>query len=226
MVDLMTLGDDRMIRRSFLTLAALWIFGLSGIGNVNGNANAQSIDQAELLKAGPLPDKVIGDANAPVTIVEYASLTCHHCMDFHTRTWPAFKAKYVDTGKVRFIMREFPLDQLAAAGFMLARCSGDAKWYGVVDMLYTTQEKWAHAAKPVEALAQTMRQTGMNKAEFEKCLSDDKLFNGITETRERGAKIFGVSSTPTFFINGRKESGALTLEQMDKIVAPLLEKKP
>lgn len=222
MADLVRLGDDRMIRRSFLTLAALWVFGLSELGN----ANAQSVDQAELLKPGPLPDKIIGEANAPVTIVEYASLTCHHCMNFHTGTWPAFRAKYVDTGKIRFIMREFPLDQLAMAGFMLARCSGDAKWYGVVDMLYVTQEKWAHSQKPVEALAQTMRQTGMNKAEFEACLSDDKLFTGIKEIREHAAKAFGVSSTPTFFINGRKESGALTLEQMDKIVAPLLEKKP
>jgi protein-disulfide isomerase len=139
-----------MLRRTFLAGFVLHSIGLPAI-----SAFAQSADVAELVQPGPLPEKVFGDSNAPVTVIEYASLTCHHCQNFHKNTWPSLKAKYVDTGKVRFIMREFPLDPLAMAGFMLARCAGEDKWYPVVDLLYQTGEGWAHSGNPVDALAQT-----------------------------------------------------------------------
>ncbi|HEV7327517.1 MAG TPA: DsbA family protein [Bosea sp. (in: a-proteobacteria)] len=174
-----------------------------------------------LLDPGPLPEKVFGAAEAPVTVIEYASLTCHHCMNFHIKTWPAFKAKYVDTGKVRFIIREFPLDPLAMAGFMLARCAGEDKWYPVVDMFYRTQEGWAHSDKPLDGLTQAMRQAGMGKDGVEACLKREDVYQGIKQISER-AKGFGVESTPTFFVNGKKEVGALSLAQFDAILAPLL----
>lgn len=194
---------------------------------VRGSVSAQeTVDQAELLKPGPLPDKVMGSPDAPVTVIEYASLTCHHCQNFHKTTWPSFKAKYVDTGKVRFIIREFPLDPLATAGFMLARCAGEDKWYPVVDMLYQTGEAWNHADKPYDALVQVMRQTGMGRETVEACLRDEKIYNGIRQVADRATQSFKVDSTPTFFINGRKEVGALSLDRFEKILEPLLAAKP
>lgn len=178
-----------------------------------------------ILAAAVLPEKAFGLAEAPVTIVEYASITCHFCMKFHSETWPAFKAKYVDTGKVRFVMREFPLDPLATAGFMLARCAGDEKWYPVLDLLYRTKEAWGHAQNPSEALLQTVRQAGFTKDSFETCLRDDKLYQDVRQTADRAAKDFGVNSTPTFFINGEKRAGALTLQEFDKILEPMLAPK-
>ena len=188
-------------------------------------AQAKPPIAARLLEPGDLPDKVFGNADATVTIIEYASITCHHCMRFHTETWPALKQKYVDTGKVRFIMREFPLDQLATAGFMLARCAGEQRWYPTLDLLYRTKETWGHSEKPAEALLDAVRFAGFTKETFEACLSDEKLYKGITSTAQRATKEFGVNSTPTFFINGEKQTGALTLEQFDKILAPLLAPK-
>ncbi len=192
-------------------------FGLAG--SLSATAFAQG--PSGLLEPGPLPEKIFGAADAPVTVIEYASLTCHHCMNFHTRTWPDFKAKYVGTGKVRFIIREFPLDPLAMAGFMLARCAGEDKWYAVVDMFYKTQEGWAHSDKPLDGLTQAMRQAGMGKDGVEACLKREDLYQGIRQVSERG-KGFGVDSTPTFFVNGEKHVGALTIEQFDAILAPLL----
>jgi len=205
-------------RRTLLRLSA----GLVAAGFVGRSANAQTALAAKLLEPGPLPEKVFGAADAPVTVIEYASLTCHYCMNFHINTWPAFKAKYVDTGKVRFIAREFPLDPLSAAGFMLARCGDDAKWYPIVDMLYKTQEGWAHSQTPLDALTQTMKQAGFTQETVEACLKREDLFTGVKQVQERGSKEFSVNSTPTFFINGEKKVGALTIEEFDKVLAPLL----
>ncbi|MCV9940461.1 DsbA family protein [Boseaceae bacterium BT-24-1] len=198
---------------------ALQSLALGFAGSLSLPALAQA--PTALLDSGPLPEKVFGAAEAPVTVIKYASLTCHHCMNFHMNTWPAFKAKYVDTGKVRFIIREFPLDPLAMAGFMLARCAGEDKWYPVVDMFYRTQEGWAHSDKPLDGLTQAMRQAGMGKDGVEACLKREDVYQGIRQVSER-AKAFGVESTPTFFVNGKKEVGALSLEQFDAILAPLL----
>ncbi len=189
---------------------------------ITGQAHADAALMARITAPGSLPDKVFGPADAPVTIVEYASVTCHFCMRFHTETWPALKAKYVDTGKVRFIMREFPLDPLATAGFMLARCANDEKWYPVLDLLYKTKETWGHAQNPADALLQTVRQAGFTQESFETCLRNDKLFQDVRSVADRAANEFGVNSTPTFFINGEKRTGALTLQEFDKILAPTL----
>ena len=183
---------------------------------------AQQASVMKLMEPGPLPEKSFGPADAKVTVIEYASVTCHHCMNFHTETWPKLKEKYVDTGKIRFIMREFPLDTLATAGFMLARCAGDDRWYPMLDLLYRSQEAWAHAKNPADELVNVVKQAGMTKDGFEACLSDQKLLDGINKTRTRGSEL-GVNSTPTFFINGQKHAGALTVEQFDKILEPLLK---
>lgn len=192
-------------------------FGLAGSLSVPALAQGP----AGLLDPGPLPEKTFGAADAPVTVIEYASLTCRFCMNFHLQTWPEFKTRYVDTGKVRFIIREFPLNPLAMAAFMLARCAGEDKWYAAVDMLYRTRDSWTSADKPLDALTQTMRQTGMTQDSVEACLKREDLYQGIRQVSERG-KSFGVDATPTFFVNGEKHVGALTIAQFEEILAPLL----
>jgi protein-disulfide isomerase len=180
--------------------------------------------QGDLSAPGPdLREQAFGPTDAPVTVIEYASLTCHHCRDFHIKHWPAIRDKYVNTGKVRFIFREFPLDNFAAAGSMLARCSGDMKWYQAVDTLFKNDDRWAHADKPFEGMKAVMAETGMTSEQFDQCLSDKSLFDKIMAVHKRG-KDAGVSSTPTFFINGEKSSGALTPEEFAAIVDPLLAK--
>lgn len=177
---------------------------------------------SDLLIPAPIPEQIIGDPNAAVTIIEYASLTCHHCENFHKETWPALKKKYVDAGKVRFVLREFPFDPLAMAGFVLARCSG-AKWYSVVDLLFQTADSWAHSKTPAESLLQTMRQTGMSKESFNACLGNKKIEEDILQVRDRATKVLGVESTPTFFVNGTKHVGNMTIEKWDSILNPLLK---
>jgi len=163
-------------------------------------AHAQSIAE-RLLEAGPLPELSLGNPQAPVTVIEYLSLTCHHCEAFHKTLWPEIKAKYVDTGKVRYVVREFPLDLAALAGFMLARCSGD-QWYGVVDTLFQKVEDWSHAEDKTGALARIMGGLGMDRAKFEACLSDETLKRNVETVRLNAQRNFFVRSTPTFFVNG------------------------
>ena len=205
-----------MKRRNFVIGSAA--FGLSAA--LPGQLSAQPTPEA-LLAPGSLPDKSFGQEDAPVTIIEYASLTCPHCRTFHVEVWPELKKKYVDTGQVRFIMREFPFDPRASAGFMLARCVGDDKWYPTIDLLYRTQDSWARVADGTGALKSVMGMTGMATAEFEKCLQDQKLLEQVTAVAEAG-KSFGVDSTPTFFINGQMEKGALSVERFSEIIDPLI----
>lgn len=180
------------------------------------DADAALIPTDQLLAEGPLPDMWIGPKNAPVTIVEYASMTCPHCAAFHAETWPTLKSKYIDTGKVRFTLREFPLDPLATAGFMLARCAGPDKRNAMIDLLFDQQKNWAFVDKPADALAATVKQAGISQEAFETCLNDQKLYSQINQTRDDATKKFKIDATPTFFINGRKFAGELTIAELDK----------
>ena len=199
------------------------ILGIAATGVVAsypGLLFAQPTPEA-LLAPGSLPDKSFGPDDAPVTIIEYASLTCPHCRTFHVNVWPELKKKYVDTGQVRFIMREFPFDPRASAGFMLARCVGDDKWYPTIDLLYRTQDSWARVADGTGALKSVMGMTGMSTADFEKCLQDQALLEQVTAVADAG-RSFGVDSTPTFFINGEMQKGALSTERFSEIIDPLI----
>ena len=181
-------------------------------------ANKDKVDPdvAMLMAAGPLPDIVVGSANAPNTIVEYASMTCPHCAQFQTEVFPQVKAKYIDTGKARYILREFPLDNLAAAAFMLARCSGNDRYYPMVDALFSTQESWAvPGVDAKDKLLQIARQAGMSKDEFDKCLTDKELFSKIVQVRQIANDKFQVDSTPTFFINGKRLKGDHQLKDFE-----------
>jgi len=203
-------------RRQFLKTTALTTAAL-GLASA-APAWAQSVDEDELLKPGPLGDKILGDENAPVTIIEYASMTCGHCANFHKRTWPDLKKDYIETGKVRFIMREFPLDPVASAAFMLARCAPQEKYFDIVDIMFEEQRAWAFTDNPYQSLLDFSKQIGFTQESFEECLTNQGLLDAVNAVRERGANEFGVNSTPTFFINGEKHSGALSIEEMGKII--------
>ncbi len=209
-----------LARRQFFALAA---GGLVALGVASGAEAQTSFPVDQLMAPGPLPDMALGAAAAPVTIVEYASMTCSHCAAFHETTWPTLKSKYVDTGKVRFILREFPLDPLAAAAFMLARCAGPERRNAIVDMLYTRQSAWAFGDKPLEALAALVKVAGVSQADFDACLKDQALYDQVNQTRQRAVDVFKVNATPTFFVNGQEMNGELPIEAFDKVIEPLLK---
>jgi protein-disulfide isomerase len=185
-------------------------------------AVAQDVSVESLHKPGPLGDKIIGAANAPVTIVEYASVTCPHCATFHRETYPTLKSKYIDAGKVRLIFREFPTQPapIAIGGFMLARCAGD-KYFPMLDAIFEQQQSWAQ--DPYNGFLKIARQAGLSQERFEACLKDQKLADDIQEVAVRANKEFKVESTPTFFINGKRHVGVLTIAELDKILEPLLK---
>jgi protein-disulfide isomerase len=192
------------------------------IAGLERKAMAQSLSPDELNKPGPLGDISLGDDNAPITIIEYASMTCPHCAHFSNDVFPEFKKKYIDTGKVRFIMREFPLDQLAAAAFMLARCAGKDRYYPMIETLFATQRDWV-VQRPLQPLMRIAKQAGMSEDAFNECLKDQKILDSINEVRERASKVLKVDSTPTFFINGKVFKGEATLEEFEKQLAPYLK---
>jgi len=160
---------------------------------------------------------VLGDASAPVTVIEYASMTCVHCAHFAVNTFPVFKARYIDTGKVRFILREFPFDPAAAGAFMLARCGGNDQYFALIDLLFHTQATWAvqGALQPLFAVA---RQAGFTESGFKTCLTDQRLLDGIEWVKRRAVDKFRIDTTPTFFINGRRMKGALSIEEIERAI--------
>ncbi len=176
----------------------------------------------ELMQPGPLGDVAIGAADAPVTIIEYASLTCVHCGNFHNGAYKALKEKYIDTGKVRFIFREFPLDNFATAGFVLARCGDDSRYFPIIDAFFANQKDMFGAQDPLAWLTAFARQVGFSQQEMEACLENQELIDGVSAVRQRASQQFGVESTPTFFINGQIRRGAMTEEELDEALAPLL----
>jgi len=211
--------------------AAIAILAAGGTGyylwSPAGTAAAQpaaggEVAMADLLVPGPLGDQIQGQADAPVTIVEYASMTCPHCSHFHETTYPELKKKYIDTGKVRFIFREFPLDQLAAGAAMLARCAGKDKYFPLIDAFFSQQKEWV-VQKPLQPMLAIAKQAGFTEQSFNECLANQQILDGLKETQNRAAQKFNVNSTPTFFINGKIFRGALTPEELDKQVAPYLK---
>jgi protein-disulfide isomerase len=188
-------------------------------GKVKAPKPDASFDKVEITK----DDFVLGKETAPVTLVEYASLTCPHCAQFHQNTLPAVKKEYIDTGKVKLVYRNFPLDQLALSGSMIARCAGRDRYFAFIDVMFAQQATWARDTNPIAALSRIARLGGMSQAKFDECIKDKKIADAVVQQRLDGDKKFGINATPTVIINGKRYSGGLTIEQFRAVVAPLLK---
>ena len=180
------------------------------------------VDVEELMKPGPLGEMFVGPEDAPVTIVEYASMTCPHCAAFHTDTLPKLKEKYIDTGKARLVFREFPFDDRALAAFMLARCAGEGKYFPMIDVLFEQQSVWATSDQPAKELFKISRLAGFTEETFNACLTNEEVAKGVHAVKDRAALEFGVRSTPTFFINGEELKGAQSIEKFDEMINNLI----
>ena len=169
-------------------------------------AVVQTPDKATLLTVLPT-DHVLGDPKAPITMIEYASLTCPHCAHFSVVVLPEVKKKWIDTGKVKLIYRDYPLDQTALKAAQLAECAGKDRYFGVIDMIFETQQKWATASDPLGELGKSLRIAGMSENDVKACLANDAVLNAVLAD-SKGGETLGVNSTPTIFINGEQFKGA------------------
>lgn len=205
-------------RRIFSANLIAIAVGLSLLGA--RTATAQDVDTAALATPVPLGDIVIGSANAPVTMIEYASLSCGHCAAFHESTYPAIKAEYIDTGKVRYIFREYPLDVKAAAASMVARCisKGDAaKYHDAAGKLFATQDNWVQR-DTAEQLQSTASQLGLDEDGFRTCLQDQAMVDALKIGMEVARSRYKVDSTPTFFVNGTPLRGAYPIHEFRRLI--------
>jgi protein-disulfide isomerase len=172
--------------------------------------------------AAETSEHVIGDPNAPVTIVEYASLSCSHCATFHTQTLPGLKERYIDTGKVKLVFRDFPLEENALTAATLARCAGPERQGRFVDVYFRQQQSWAGARDPQAAIRQLAKLGGMSEEAIEACLGDRAAQDAVLQSRLEGQQRHGVKSTPSFVIGGKTYAGARTVDEFAEIIDPLL----
>jgi protein-disulfide isomerase len=213
-------------RRAFT--AALTLTGLAalaGFSPLRLIAEAMAQGASEVAKPVSLPDMALGPANASVTITEYASMTCPHCAAFNENVFPKIKSEYIDSGKVRYVFREFPLDIKAAAGSMLARCiakDDSGKYFAVIDMLFKQQNDWV-LKNTTETLTRIGKQAGLSQQAVEDCLKDQALLDKIAADQKYAAEVLKVNSTPTFFVNGEMIKGETSFAEFDKKIKSLLK---
>jgi protein-disulfide isomerase len=216
---------SRIVIATVLSLAGLVALATFTPDSLVGAAKAQSPDAVPAAKPESLPDIALGPATAPVTIIEYASMTCPHCAAFEQNVFPMLKSKYIDTGKVRFVFREFPLDIKAVAASMLARCvaGGDPeKYFGTVQLLFKQQDQLV--AQTTDTLKLIGAQAGLNQQAVEACVKDQALLDKLSAGQNLAFNESKVEVTPTFFINGEMSKGAMTFEELDKKIRSLLKK--
>jgi protein-disulfide isomerase len=203
--------DRRQLIRGASAFAGLTVFASTGHA---------AVDLAALYAPPAEGDMTMGPETAKVTVVEYASASCPHCANFYKTTFPDLKKEYIDTGKIRFIFREFPHNQPALAAFMLARCAPKEKYFPLIDMFFTQQDSWLEA--PLEGLQKIAQLAGFTKESFDACLKNETVGKGIIAVRDKAEKEFGVDSIPTFFINGELVKGETTIVDFRKAIDPLL----
>jgi protein-disulfide isomerase len=213
-------------RRAFtFALSLTGLAALAGLSPLRLIADAMAQSASDVAKPVSLPDMALGPANASVTITEYASMTCPHCAAFNENVFPKIKSEYIDTGKVRYVFREFPLDIKAAAGSMLARCiaKDDAgKYFAVIDMLFKQQNDWV-TKNTTETLTRIGKQAGLSQQAVEDCLKDQALLDKIAADQKFANEVLKVNSTPTFFINGEMIKGETSFAEFDKKIKSLLK---
>jgi protein-disulfide isomerase len=213
-------------RRAFT--AALSLAGLdtlAGLSPLRLIQEAMAQSASDVAKPVSLSDMALGPANASVTITEYASMTCPHCAAFNEAVFPKIKSEYIDTGKIRYVFREFPLDIKAAAGSILARCiakDDSGKYFAVIDMLFKQQSDWV-MKNTRETLTRIGKQAGLSQQGVEDCLKDQALFDKIAADQKYAREVLKVHSTPTLFINGEKIKGETSFEEFDKKIKSLLK---
>jgi protein-disulfide isomerase len=215
-----------LTRRAFTAALSLTGLGLlAGFSPLRLISEAMAQSASDVAKPVSLPDMALGPANATVTITEFASMTCPHCAAFTEKVFPKIKSEYIDTGKIRFVFREFPLDIKAAAGSMLARCiaKDDAgKYFAVIDMLFRQQNEWV-LKNTTETLIRIGKQAGLSQQQVEDCLKDQALLDKIAADQKYANEVLKVNSTPTFFINGEMVKGETSFEEFDKRIKSLLK---
>ena len=213
-------------RRTFTAALSLTgLAALAGLSPLRLIAEAMAQGASDVAKPVSLPDMALGPANATVTITEYASLTCPHCAAFNETVFPKIKSEYIDTGKVRYVFREFPLDIKAAAGSMLSRCiakDDSGKYFAVTDMLFKQQNDWV-MKNTTDTLTRIGKQAGLSQQAVEDCLKDQALLDKIAADQKFAAEVLKVDSTPTFFLNGEKIKGETSFEEFDKRIKSLLK---
>jgi protein-disulfide isomerase len=208
-----------------------WLGGgvLGGIALAGGSSRAASLARLQIADDAAAPqlyddDTILGKADAPVTIIEYASLTCPHCAHFAATTWPQIKKELIDTGKVRWVYRDFLWDGVALHAAMLARCMPADQFFQIIEVLFVSQDQWASAANPSAALSQIGRTAGLDQPTIDKCFTNDALKNKIVTRIQEGEKLYGIKSTPSFIINGKAESGDMDYDTFFNLVKDLLPK--
>jgi protein-disulfide isomerase len=206
--------------------ALLGIFGLllASPGSPEAAAPHPMLADARTVLQITKDDRILGNPEAPITIVEYASLTCPHCAHFANDVLPEIKKEWIDTGKAKLVLRDFPLDEPALRAAMIARCAPAERYYAFADTFFAAQEKWVRSGDYREALARLAKLGGMGQVEFDTCIKDTDLENKIVEGRLNASQELDVSSTPTFFVNGSKLAGAPTKEEFDKLLSSLAAK--
>ena len=213
------------ISRRNLLIGAASIGVVGGLGYLASALDALSsgalAQPSALLAPGPLGDMIQGSETAPVTIVEYASLTCSHCRNFAVKTYPELKKRYIDTGKVRYIFREFALNDVDLLAIVTARCAPKERYFPLVETLFEKQDQWA-VNNPVPPLLGIAKQAGFTDESFKACAANQQVIEGVKAQREAGTK-FGVNSTPTFFINGEKRAGDMPIGELEKVIQPYLK---
>ena len=230
MTDSKTSSSGSLSRRRAITLG-LGALAVAGGGIVYFGLSSQSFAQtapmspsANTMQINTKTENIMGDPNAPVTIVEYSSMTCPHCANHHMNTMPALTEKYIKTGKVRYVIREFPLDRIALAAAALARCAGPEKYFPFVTAMYKQQETWAKGpGSPAPRLFKLAKQAGFTQETFNACMRNKDVSDYIEKMALTGRNNYGVNSTPTLFVNGKKLEAGNSLTEIEKAMAPYLK---
>lgn len=232
--------DRRAVNFGLLSAAAACLPACSGgtgspslaIQDSSSLASAENVtlkpdglpEMKDLMQAGPLGDKSLGKASAPVTIIKYASMTCPYCREFHLKTYPTLKRDYINKGKVRYILREFPIGKASGTASLVMRCAGqndDKKYFALYDKLITKQKVWVSQDIKYDAIFKVASEAGVSRAEFDACLKNQTMIDGLKWVKQRGRRL-GVIGTPTLFINGKKERGRISVKEIQGMIAPYL----
>lgn len=208
-------------RRSLIGVAATLALVPAALAQgQNAPATLEAPDATQVTAS----DHVLGKADAPVTVIEYASMTCPHCAVFHGTVLPKIKSEYVDAGKVRVVFRDFPLDRLALTASVIARCAEPERYLSFVDVLFASQLTWARSENPLEALKKIGALGGLDGAKVDACLKDESLFNAVLSQRLGGERTFKINATPTLIVNGKPVPGGAEYETLKKAIEAQLPK--